>query len=73
MYSYGQFCKTPIGRMQVRKAKGIGCGCNKCRMKKYFSTCAMHNYDLFEFCINNLPEDAYLEKPSVGGKDHTSN
>ena len=68
MYSYGQFCRTPIGRMQVRKKKGSGCACNECRMKE-FLTCATRNVILFEFCTSNVPEDAYLEKPNVGGKD----
>ena len=66
MYSYGQFAKTPVGRMRVRKEKDWPCfRCN------FLYTCEENS--LNEFCINNIPEDAYLEKPSIGGKDHTSN
>lgn len=63
MYSYGQFAKTPIGRMRVRKMKLFTC--MNCSNKENNETCI--------WCRENIPHNAYLEKPSIGGKDHTSN
>lgn len=64
MYKYGQFCKTPLGRMRIRKSNLV-CACTECKISEYCGS----TDDLFDFCINNLPGDAYLEKPNVGGKD----
>ena len=68
MYSYGQFVKTPIGRMRVRKALSWAQACDKC----IFINHPVCNRNLID-CIEMIPKDAYFEKPSVGGKDHTSN
>lgn len=62
MYSYGQFCRTPIGRMRVRKTKVFVSGCNECKL-------TLCSGSILHFCAQNLPVDAYLEKPNVGGKD----
>lgn len=63
MYSYGQFCKTPIGRMRVRKATNRYMPCFECKVRN------ICGYNLVKFCTKKLPGGAYLEKPNVGGKD----
>lgn len=67
MYSYGQFCKTPIGRMRVRKKKTNNPMCRNCffHVKGSYNICNL-GYDT---CMNTIPLDAYFEKPNVGGKD----
>lgn len=64
MYSYGQFCKTPIGRMRVRKALSSSEACDKC----IFINHPVCNKDLID-CREMIPMNAYFEKPNVGGKD----
>ena len=65
MYSYGQFCKTPIGRMRVGKPQNWIDVCDDCEIN---FVCAK-NEDLFDFCTHAIPPHANLKRPNVGGKD----
>lgn len=66
-YKYGQFVKTPKGRMRVRKGTAIDC-CDFC----YFGRSCFCNLDSI-YCMQTIPIDAYLEKPKIrGGKSTTS-
>jgi hypothetical protein len=63
MYSYGQFASTSAGRMKVRKAKTY-LVCKNCYFRSY-GHCRLGSCE----CSQIIPEDAYFEKPNVGGKD----